>query len=520
MGRTFLRQDVQIDRSETYDDSVAPSIANYQTNPASLEADLNNVRSMLSYLKDKQSGNWYDTLLSPSTFESGTTRGVDNLNQDLHDLERKRVLRTVTSVVDVTVPAAQNWVVLALGELPTNTTAAIGAVTTRGTVVATATSFAAHNLDEVSGSSAISPKNLVGVVDASTRDPVLDSSGRVIYGLAQCESSTDGSTMTGTTPNRMQVSFVVLNAAGNDLIACTVADIQGKIVDFQWVERVYLLGLSEQDFLRGAAVDVPSSATVTRQVAYDNQGTTPVELTGNALLDLNSAGIYWQIRDLANASLFKVTEGSTGGTTVLEVGGDVDTFDVNAVVNDFAAGVTARSGGSYPIAVGVTDGTLATTAGPLRVAGYTDLYLDDANQTGSTWAQTNGIKLSAATAEWDLFETNFGEVSLLNAINQAYAGTVRSKVYAVVTTTINADTNASGPSGDNNLDTNLGDLSGGNFINDYDVYLNGVLLRGGADASANHDYYPGTSLAAGQLKFEFKLTASGSHPDQLTIVKY
>jgi hypothetical protein len=40
-------------------------------------------------------------------------------------------------------------------------------------------------------------------------------------------------------------------------------------------------------------------------------------------------------------------------------------------------------------------------------------------------------------------------------------------------------------------------------VDDHDIYLNGALLRSGADASANNDVYPGTSLVAGQLKFEF-----------------
>jgi hypothetical protein len=520
MARTCIRQDEQIAQSDTYNDGIAPSLANFQTNAGNIQDDLNSIRSDLSYLKDQQVGNWYDTLLSPTTFESGTTRGVDNLNQDLHDLERKRILRYSTALTDITVPNTQNYVVIGSGALPGNVIAAIGTVTTLGTVVATNATFGAHSLAAVGGASTISPKNLVGVVDGSTRDPILDASGRRIYGLAQSESATNGSTITITTPNRVQVSFVVLSATGDSLIACAASDIQNKTVNIHWVERVYLLGLTEQDFLRGAAVDVPSSTTVSRQVAYDNQGTTPVELTTHASLDLNAAGVYWEIRDLANATLLRVTEGSTGGTTVLQVASDVDTFDVNAIVNDFNAGIHARTGGTRPIDIGINDGVIESTAGDLRILGAGELYLDDGNQTGSTWAQTSGIKLSDTTAEWDTFETNFGEVSLLNAINQAYNSTTHNKVYAVVTANVLANVDVSGPTTDNNLDVDLGNLSVGSFINDYDLYLNGVLLRAGANAAANHDYYPGTSLALGQLKFEFALKGTGTKPDQLTLVKY
>ena len=56
---------------------------------------------------------------------------------------------------------------------------------------------------------------------------------------------------------------------------------------------------------------------------------------------------------------------------------------------------------------------------------------------------------------------------------------------------------------DGNLSAALGDLSAGVFVDDYDIYVNGQLQLNGANAAANNDVYPGTSLAAGQLKFEF-----------------
>ncbi len=46
--------------------------------------------------------------------------------------------------------------------------------------------------------------------------------------------------------------------------------------------------------------------------------------------------------------------------------------------------------------------------------------LVDANRTGSTWSQ-GYVPLSDTQADWNTFETNFGEVSLMNALNQAAA---------------------------------------------------------------------------------------------------
>ena len=162
-------------------------------------------------------------------------------------------------------------------------------------------------------------------------------------------------------------------------------------------------------------------------------------ITTNATLDLNSAGIAWAIRDLVNADLLTITEGSGGGTTTVALGTDVDTFDSTARVNDFDEGIRLDTGGQR-INIGETAGLIESTgANDLRVLGAGELYLDDGNQTGSTWAQTAGIKLSDTTAEWDAFEAAFGEVSLLNAIVQSNNNSNVTKVYAAVTANTNAN---------------------------------------------------------------------------------
>lgn len=522
MARTFIRQDTQIRKSDLYDDTITPSATNYETNPVNIEDDLNSLRSQVQNIVNRNgasfpAGDWFTDMTAPVTFEGGIKRGVDKLNQELHDLERKRVLVSSSNLNDITVGASNNFVILTLGQLPSNTTAAVGAVTTRGTVSAFHTgTFGTHALDEVSGSTAISPKNFCEIVDGSTRDPIL-SSGRTIYALFQIETNTDGLTLTGTTPNRAQLSFIRINAAGNDLEAVPFADIENKVVNYSSVERKALEDLTEQDFLRGAVVDVPSAATVTRQVAYDNQGTSPVELTNNATLDINSAGLYWKIRDLVNADLFTITEGSTGGTSTVTLGTDVDIFDSTARINDFDEGLRVDTGGQR-LNFGETAGLIESTgANDLRILGAGEMYLDDGNQTGSTWAQTSGIKLSDTTAEWNDFETAFGEVSLLRGVYLAYTQSSRNdKIYANVTVTTNADTDVGGVAGGTNLDTQLPDMSTGIFTQVYDTYLNGSLLRPGANSGANHDYYPGTSLVNGQLKFEFRVKLN----DVICVIPY
>jgi len=642
MSRTFIRQDTQIRKSDLFTDNILPGQTTLETNSTNIEDDLNSLRSRVHDLLNVQTSNWYATLNTPPAFEFGAPRGVNNLNTDLHDLERKRVLvevfvpndvpigtqaagtltlaspftfadgETVTvgaqtytlkspfvnaannidasgtgaatldnlrraingdgvagtnygtgttvnasayatatattldllakiggtagntvATTELTANASFGGAVLSGGTatnvsvlnraavLPGNTTLAIGVVTTRGTVSAAhGGTFGAHSLTEVAGNNSTSPKNLTVVVDSVTHDPIL-SSGRKVYALFHSESSTDGSTATITTPNRVQLSYVRLTSAGMALEAVPAADISGMLVHYSATERKALEDFNEQDFLRGATLDVAAATTVTRQVAYDNQGTLPVELLNNATLDI-AGGFIWKIRDLVNADLFSILEGSGGGTSTVQLGTDVDTFDVNAIVNDFNSGVAVATGGAR-INVGTT--VIANTATvesvgattDLRLLGSRDLYLDDSWQVGSTWAQTNGIKLAAATAEWNLFETNYGEVSLLNAINQAKNASSRNpKVYSNVTVNTNANLDVS--LADANLDTALPVMSGGSFLTDYDVFLNGNLLRPGANAAANHDYYPGTALGPGpaQLMFEFKVKSG----DVLCVIPY
>lgn len=638
MARTFLRQDTQVRNSDAYDDTIAPTEAAFETNPTNIQTDMNNLRSQVyNLLKAQTGGNWWDDLNTPSTLETGTQRGVNDLNTALHAIEKKRVLRPVKLLADIVVPAAvaatevltltgnaantetvtidgkayqfqtvltdvdgnvligatasdsidnliaaitlgagagtlyansmtehstytasagagdtmdiaskklgssQNgaalaetlangsWgaastsggagdlVILGSGELPTQTTAAVGAVTTLGTVVAYEASFTGDaSLTEVVGGNSLSPKNLIKIFDGASGDTLFSNTGKQIWALLQSEDNTDAHTITDTTTTRVRLSFVESNATNDDLIIVDDAsDIGGKTINYCYNERVRLEDLNEADFLDSAAIDIPVGAgQTTRDQAYVNQGTTPVELATNATLDLNGAGLEWSIRDLLDAELFKITEGSGGGTSTVLIAAGTDTFDSSAAANDFDNGASFDTGAAgTTINVGVTanqidsGGALTVTSGgssDLNLVGANEIFFDDLNQTGSTWAQTAGIKLSDSTAEWDLFETNYGEVSLLNAINQAFSSAASfDKTCANVTSTTVADTDVGGIGGGGTLDAQLHDLSGGAFLTDHDVYLNGQLLRGGADASANNDYYPGTSLANGQLKFEF-----------------
>jgi hypothetical protein len=514
MAVTFIDQETQIRNANPvaqYGYAVAPTVAAYETNPTNLNDDMDNLRSQVNNVINRDGAgfpatDWFGDLVAPSGIEAGTIRGINANNVATHDLEVKRFLQCFWGLDSIAGGAGQG-VSLGAAELPGDLIAAIGASTTLGSVVQTATVYGTYSAtDVVAGTTAIGPYNLVQIVDAVSRDPVTDA-GDQIYGLLQCESAVDGSTMTIVAGNRVQISFVKVTG-GNALALVTAGAMNGVNFDYCYVKQARFQDLTRGVLLGGAAIDVPTGTTVTRQVSYTNQGTTPVDLLTNATLDLEAAGIQWLIRDDLEASLFGVVEGSAGGTSQLNIYGDVDEFDVDAVVNDFANGATLNSAGTRPIRVGVVDGVIDTTAGDLFIKGFAELLFDDANQTGSTWAQ-DGIKLSDTQGEWNDFETAFGEVSLLAAIVAAKNTTGRRKVNSICTVAAAADANVSGPATDNNLDTELGDLSAGVFVTasgdgDYDIFVNGDSQVLGINVGAAKDVYPGTSLALGQLKFAEK----------------
>jgi hypothetical protein len=250
MARTSTRQDRQTRKSDIYSDDVLPTQTNYETDSISLEDDLNNLRSMLHELRDVQSSNWWRALTAPTVFpgEGASARGVQDVNEGLYSIERKRVLcRRLVVGADVGPVAvgARHSVLSTAPQLPPNTTAAVGAVSTRGTVVASiAGIFDAPSLNDVVGSNPVQPKNLCLLVDVVTGGACLDAAGHEVYGLLQSESATDGHTI-DLTSHRVQLSFVVRAPTGDDLVLAAVGAMDGKVFNYSLTERYAFADLPE-----------------------------------------------------------------------------------------------------------------------------------------------------------------------------------------------------------------------------------------------------------------------------------
>lgn len=407
----------------------------------------------------------------------------------------------------------------AAGETPTDT-AAVDATGLGAVVAVLAGGFATWAPDEVAGANALSPKNLLLIRDAATKDAITSTGGNTIYGLLQAEPGVVQGDAFDDATKQVQISFVE-NDGSDDLTQVDGVDIGAKVIEYVHAKRVTLDTIPEDcSFPFVTFQDRTALVDVTLDRAIDNQ-TGPATQT-----DRN---INWRITDTFTLDF----EDSTGATDLMSIkpnaAGDeiemnIDDLDINNVNDvDMLGGLLVDTGGTQ-IAIGSVAGEItssgalslkSTGANDINVISTQEIFFDDVNQTGSTWAQTAGIKLSDTTAEWDAFEVAFGETSLLDAIVQANSsGSQVTKSYHIVTSAIAADADAGGPGTANNLDADLQDYSAIAFENDMNIFLNGVLLRPGADLNADHDYYPGTTTV--QLKFEFALVAAPGNPDVIT----
>ena len=159
-------------------------------------------------------------------------------------MEEKKLMCAVQILTNVAVPASQNYVVLSVAgsETPTQT-AAVTASQTGAIVAVLGTDVGSHSLDEVAGANALSPKNLLLIRDATTKEGILSNSQQV-YGLLQAETGVvDGDTFNDT-DKQVQISFV-RNNGSDDLEAVPVADIESKTIEYIYSNRITLDTLPE-----------------------------------------------------------------------------------------------------------------------------------------------------------------------------------------------------------------------------------------------------------------------------------
>lgn len=394
----------------------------------------------------------------------------------------------------------------ASSETPSET-AAVNAGSANGAVVATLSGDVVQvSLVEVAGLNAITPKNLLIIRDAVTFDPILDASGKEIMGLLQAETGVvDGDTFNDTT-KQAQISFVVQNDAGNDLILAKGDDIGGKVVNYAYVGRNQLYNMNEQDFLTGVFQDPQSQAATTLQQAYIGGNTIDV-LTAEGHLTFNLSQDLTEFRVQRGGSSFAYfkRDDTVGDSLTL----DLDILDINnSQTADFLNGAAFDSGGQT-INVGVTAGEIGSTTlvvkattGDLTVYGTDDVLF-------RTTRETTPLPLDDATAG-AISALPGGPFASVSAAIRAALLSADLNIYTqVLQNSYAQDANVPGSGNGNAQDwspalsfaTKSIDMNTPAGVDTIIVY-NGAILFGG-NGTTNNDVYVGTTAANGDLKYDF-----------------
>lgn len=154
-----------------------------------------------------------------------------------------------------------------------------------------------------------------------------------------------------------------------------------------------------------AAANLTISTTTSGTIAVNSAGAVEVDATG--AIGIESSGGKISIGGDAVDQNISI---GTDGNREISIGNGIGTGSVSIQAGTGGIGLTADSGNL----------TLSTTtSGNVILSAAGSLVFSDGNKAGSTY--DTDLVLSDASGEWDTFETNFGEVSLLNAINQAYS---------------------------------------------------------------------------------------------------
>ena len=522
MAQTRIRQDTQLGPSVLVDDLIA---VNGTSQPAavSLQDELNILRSTINRaLNTSLTGKFTDP---PATI-NGKTRGISQLNSSVDTLETKPLLFPVQSGAVISVPAAQNYVILSVSGNEAPSQKAAVAPASIGAVVAQSpnqgAAFAAHELTLQSGSNAQSPRNLVRLRAASDGQVVQAANDADIYGLLQVEgSAADGATFDDNSGSaRVKISFVTINYQTMSFVAAAAGDIGGKSINYMYRMRQQWSDLPDDfDFTNSTFSELMNELDVTFTRAAANQ-MGPVSVPNSLLFQV------------ANNKTFKVQDAG-GAHDIFSVVPAAGANAVNLTPDSLAISTTATvtstkglsvSTGSQAISIGTTPGqvesaglTLASTGtNPLKVTSGQAINFKDAYQTGSTWAGS-GIPLSTSTAEWTAYRAVFGEASVLAGVTLAARNANHGKRYAaVIPATIPAGTVVTGAGGSPNIDQRLFDFTEVDALQDVNVLVNGSLLRGGTGASSNFDFYFGPNPANGEIIFNFPLYG-GATPDIVTV---
>jgi len=494
MTATLLRLDQVRKTDNPNDQLIAADIETIETDAVDgvdfLTGELSQIKRVIH---GSATGNWFD--------DFNTDFGGDASLKALFNratLEAKLAIAYRLNLVDVTVTALQNWMELTSTGKPDKNIAI--ASTKKGAVSAQlAGAIGSHSLAEISGADALHPKNLVQMFDGSTGDAILSDGRRVSALLQVGVAATDGSAFGDSGNDQGQLSFVRPNAAFNDLEACPVADIAGKVVVYAFSNRDSLNDMADVEF-RGDldAVD-PSGITVSLDAAYDGGNFMTVD---GSDVDIRLADTKsWIFRKgSGGAVLVKILRTDAGTADQFLIDSAVDLFTVKAGANDFWEGITVDSNGQ-DMNLGVTGGQI-DSSGLAIVATATDVAVTAADDILlTTGRQDTPIALDDSTvgAIGDLFSQSFASVAAAIKYAGEHGGVDMSlKLYTAAGNFAKGDNIAAAIQDITANPIDMNTIGGVTQL----VFLNGRLMVGGNGTTKN-DIYAGTTPASGDLKVDF-----------------
>jgi len=497
MAITKIRQE-QMKQSRAYTDTIGAGEATLVTASTDLEFDANAIRSQIK--RAYGGSNWYDDIATVN----GKKRAISGLNTGLDTIETKKFFAFRQVITDITVATAENFVGLSVAgnAAPTQT----AGVTSNGAIVAVlaAAEFGANRLTEVVGANALSPKNLVFIRDAGTKDAIRSGEYQV-YGLLQAENGVvQGDTFNDTT-KRVQISFVI-NSGTDTLVACPVADIQGKTIEYVYSDRVNFEDLPEDSSFPFVTFgDIALSGDNTLSQVMQNQGATPVVSTSNTFIKISDGNEFTFQNSDASVDIFRVRHDTLAGAQINRV--------------NCGAYLTVESGGAFQegievdsndqsIQIGVTAGqidsagslSLLTTGATSDVSIFSSggILFNDKHITASTY--TGNLSLATTTQEITDFVNNYGSVSLISAINTA-SNTGNSIILEILLTSDVANTTSFDPNTQTNINSAAIPDWTTNTISTAVIYINGIRKIYGSA----YDFQVGTTAADGQISFSSNL---------------
>ena len=341
-------------------------------------------------------------------------------------------------------------------------------------------------LTEIGGDVALSPQNLLFIMDGSTGDP-LRSDYRTIYGLLQVESTATDNTAFDDSTNQAQITFVRPNATYTDLELVPAADIAGKTFIYSYGDRESMHLWSQSDFRRqSVVVDLVAAAiSITMDIAYD----------GGSQVSVDNTNVDFRLTDTKH---FYISD-SAGSDKILDVAAAAlgDSITINApggvgVTGDLT--LSTNKATITGVVIGTNAGEVKTNSGDLILIGADDitfttvrqasLPLDDAT-AGSISALTGGPHASIAAAI---------KYAIEHGIDFNVGVFVAGSAYA------RGDNIPGGFGGLSLASPHSCDLNTPSGVDSF-LFWNGLLKYGGNGTTKN-DFWAGNTPANGDIKID------------------